>query len=261
MSTEKKLREALVLAETYVQTAFSRATNKMPEGQKLPQDHQISVDLATVHAALLAPEGPPPKLPPADLIIDTYTQSNSGGFSTYNPGAVRIIHRPSGLSAECSSERSQFANKERAMQELASLVAEHSSNARQEPVAYAVDIRGKGQRTTVYTEVLPFTPEPGYEVIGEPRALIYAESPPLPVMRYETFQNSRGTEVEWGFAFYLGDDDTDGEFHLILGEVDAVRLRLLPKQEQTEKIQASFAKHEWAAKAIVEAFNRLPVKP
>lgn len=37
MSTEKKLREALVLAETYVQTAFSRAAKAIVEAfNRLP---------------------------------------------------------------------------------------------------------------------------------------------------------------------------------------------------------------------------------
>lgn len=48
----QRLREALERAETYVQTAFSRAQSKDPLGRKLPPDHPISVDLALVQAAL-----------------------------------------------------------------------------------------------------------------------------------------------------------------------------------------------------------------
>lgn len=50
----RRLREALERAETYVQTAFSRAQAKDRLGRKLPADHPISVDLALVQAALSA---------------------------------------------------------------------------------------------------------------------------------------------------------------------------------------------------------------
>lgn len=58
----------------------------------------------------------------------------------------------------------------------AELAALKAQMAGQEPVAYAINVRGKGMRTTIYTEVLPFHPDTGIEQIGEPVPL-YAAPP------------------------------------------------------------------------------------
>lgn len=55
LEREAELREALRIAETYVQTAFSRAQQKDKLGRKLPADHPISADLSRVLAALASP--------------------------------------------------------------------------------------------------------------------------------------------------------------------------------------------------------------
>lgn len=55
LAREADLREALRIAETYVQTAFARAQQKDKLGRKLPADHPISADLSRVLAALASP--------------------------------------------------------------------------------------------------------------------------------------------------------------------------------------------------------------
>ncbi len=76
------------------------------------------------------------KLDMNDLKIDTYRSSGAGGqHVNKTESAIRITHLPTGTVVECQDERSQYKNKDRAMQIMRSKLYEAELARRNAAVA------------------------------------------------------------------------------------------------------------------------------
>ncbi len=72
---------------------------------------------------------------PQDIKIDTYRASGAGGqHINKTDSAVRITHLKTGIVVQCQNERSQFSNKDTAMEMLKSKLVELKERAHKEKI-------------------------------------------------------------------------------------------------------------------------------
>ena len=92
---------------------------------------RIHTSAATVAVMPEPDEAEAITLNPADLRIDTFRASGAGGqHINKTDSAVRVVHLPTGMVAECQDGRSQHANKAKALQVLQARLQEKERSER-----------------------------------------------------------------------------------------------------------------------------------
>lgn len=106
--------------------------------QRIPATEKrgrIHTSTATV-AVLLKPETAQIKINPEDLEIDFYKASGPGGqYVQKRETAVRILHKPTGITISCQTQRSQQQNKESALKILQAKLWERKTLKEMEKMA------------------------------------------------------------------------------------------------------------------------------
>ena len=117
--------------DVYGQLRFESGGHRVQRVPVTETQGRIHTSAATVAVMPEPDEAEAITLNPADLRIDTFRASGAGGqHINKTDSAVRVVHLPTGIVAECQDGRSQHANKAKALQVLQARLQEKERSER-----------------------------------------------------------------------------------------------------------------------------------
>ena len=136
-------------AGAYARLKFESGTHRVQRVPETESQGRIHTSAATVAIIPVEDDSVEIVLNPADLKVDTFRSSGAGGqHVNKTDSAIRITHVPTGVVVESQTERSQHANRDKAMKRLRAMLAEAEAERR---AAATAEIRklqvGSGDRS------------------------------------------------------------------------------------------------------------------
>ncbi|MCC7097318.1 MAG: peptide chain release factor 1 [Thermomonas sp.] len=133
----------------YAKLKYESGTHRVQRVPATESQGRIHTSAATVAIIALDTGDLEFSINPADLKVDTFRSSGAGGqHVNKTESAIRITHVPTGVVVESQTERSQHANREKAMKRLQAMLVEAELDKR--AAATAADRKlqvGSGDRS------------------------------------------------------------------------------------------------------------------
>ena len=133
----------------YAQLKFESGTHRVQRVPETESQGRIHTSAATVAIIPVAEDSAPIEINPADLRVDTFRSSGAGGqHVNKTDSAIRITHLPSGVVVESQTERSQHANRDKAMKRLKAMLIEAEAEKQAAATAQTRKLQvGSGDRS------------------------------------------------------------------------------------------------------------------
>jgi peptide chain release factor 2 len=145
-----------------------RGVHRLVRLSPFDQAHRRHTSFASLDVIPLLPEEAEEdvEIDPKDLRIDTYRSSSAGGqHVNVTDSAVRITHRPTGITAACQNERSQIQNRAVAMRILKARLAERMRREREQKLE---NIRGERRDIEFGSQIRSYVLQP-YRLVKDHR--------------------------------------------------------------------------------------------
>ncbi|MEC7120570.1 MAG: peptide chain release factor 1 [Pseudomonadota bacterium] len=133
----------------YGRLKFESGAHRVQRVPETEAQGRIHTSACTVAIMPEADEDVPVEINAADLRVDTFRASGAGGqHINKTDSAIRITHIPTGTVVECQQERSQHANRDKAMRMLVSRIEQTKRDKQNaETASMRRDLVGSGDRS------------------------------------------------------------------------------------------------------------------